>query len=179
MTGGRRRDGQGLASPHGHIGARPALLKERESDTRLSSHPILNKCFVSAPSLLFITNKYLSTESLAPRCFTVIHYFCHLVVLFLSSSSSPLFQPLPLVTSVTERSRALQLSSVLGASWWLVPVCQDSPPGVPHSLPSPEASPRQDNRARGFFSFVCVLSALAAKQKFKKVSTSPACLHMQ
>lgn len=45
---------------------------------------ILNKCFVSVPSLLFITNKYLSTESLAPRWVTVIHYFCHLVVLLLS-----------------------------------------------------------------------------------------------
>lgn len=63
----------------------PVLLKERRNNRRPSRVlSILNKCFVSVPSLLFITNKYLSTESLAPHCFTVIHYFCHLLVLFLS-----------------------------------------------------------------------------------------------
>lgn len=94
------------------------------------------------PSLLFITNKYLSTESLAPRCFTVIHYFCHLVVLF-----SPHRLALPFVT---ECCGALQHSSVLGGSWWLVPMCQASLLCVPYSLPSPEALPQQDSRARGF-----------------------------
>lgn len=124
----------------------PALLKERGNDPRPSrALSILNKCFVSVPSLLFITNKYLSTESLAPRCFTVIHYFCHLVVLFLSPPLTASRSPF-----VTECSGALQLSSVLGGSWWLVPMCQASLPCVPYSLPSPEALPRQDNRARGF-----------------------------
>lgn len=51
---------------------------------------------------------------------------------------------------MTECSGALQLSSVLGGSWWLVPMCQASLLCVPHSLPSPEALPQQDSRARGF-----------------------------
>lgn len=50
--------------------------KDSENDTRPLGHSILNKCFVSVPSLLFITNKYLSTESLVPRCYTVLHYYC-------------------------------------------------------------------------------------------------------
>lgn len=54
-----------------------------ELSSPLLSPSVLNKCFVSVPSLLFITNKYLSTESLAPRCLTVISYFRHLFVLFL------------------------------------------------------------------------------------------------
>lgn len=84
-----------------------------ELSSSLSSPSVLNKCFVSVPSLLFITNKYLSTESLAPRCLTVISYFCHLLVLFLSP---PLTAALP---RVTECCGALQLSSVLGGvgSW--------------------------------------------------------------
>lgn len=61
--------------------------------------------------------------------------------------SSPHWRSLP---SVTECSSALQLSSVLGGSWWLVPMCQASLPCVPYSLPSPEALPQQDFRARGF-----------------------------
>lgn len=61
--------------------------------------------------------------------------------------SSPHWRSLP---SVTECSSALQLSSVLGGSWWLVPMCQASLPCVPYSLPSPEAWPQQDFRARGF-----------------------------
>lgn len=122
-----------------------ALLKEHRNDTRPSrALSILNKCFVSAPSLLFITNKYLSTESLAPRCFTVIYYFCHLVVLLLSP---PLSAYLPFVTGCSD---VLQLSSVLGGSWWLVPMCQASLLGVPYFLPSPEALPQQDSKARGF-----------------------------
>lgn len=44
------------------------------------------------PSLLFITNKYLSTQSLAPCCFTVIGSFCHLFVL----STPPPLPPPPL-----------------------------------------------------------------------------------
>lgn len=31
-----------------------------------------------------------------------------------------------------------------------MPVCQASPPCVPHSLPSPEALPRRESRATGF-----------------------------
>lgn len=50
--------------------------KDPENDNRPLGHFILNKCFVSVPSLLFITNKYLSTESLVPRCYTVLHYYC-------------------------------------------------------------------------------------------------------
>ncbi|KAI9518418.1 hypothetical protein NQZ68_037981 [Dissostichus eleginoides] len=45
---------------------------------------------------------------------------------------------------------ALQLGGVLGGSWWLGPVCQASLLCVPYSLPSPEALPQQDSRARGF-----------------------------
>lgn len=51
---------------------------------------------------------------------------------------------------MTECSGALQLSSVLGGSWWLVPMCQASLLCVPYSLPSPEALPQQDCGARGF-----------------------------
>lgn len=61
--------------------------------------------------------------------------------------SSPHWRSLP---SVTECSSALQLSSVLGGSWWRVPMCQASLPCVPYSLPSPEAWPQQGFRARGF-----------------------------
>lgn len=89
-----------------------ALLQGLGNYPPLSSPSVLNKCFVSVPSLLFITNKYLSTESLAPCCLTVISYFCHLFVLFLP----PLTAALPWVT---ECCGALQLSSVLGGvgSW--------------------------------------------------------------
>lgn len=129
----------------------PALLKERGNDPRPSrAHSILNKCFVSVPSLLFITNKYLSTESLAPRCFTVIHYFCHLVVLFLSP---PLTGALSLF--VTECSGALQLSSVLGGNWWLVPMCQASLLCVPYSLPSPEALPPTGQQGQRLYCALC------------------------
>lgn len=51
---------------------------------------------------------------------------------------------------MTECSGALQLSSVLGGSWWLVPMCQASLLCVPYFLPSPEALPQQESRARGF-----------------------------
>lgn len=50
---------------------------------------------------------------------------------------------------MTECCGALQLSSVLGASWWLRPMCQASLLRVPYSLPSPEALPQPESRARG------------------------------
>lgn len=111
----------------------PALLKECRNDICFSrALSILNKCFASVPSLLFITNKYLSTESLAPCCFTDPLF---------RSPACPFSPSPPLSASFSSlvAECALQLSRVLGGSWWLVPMCQAPLLCVPYSLPSPEA----------------------------------------
>lgn len=77
--------------------------KDSENDTRPLGHSILNKCFVSVPSLLFITNKYLSTESLVPRCYTVLHYYCGPAVWLPARLHCA--QTLPVSFSLLERER--------------------------------------------------------------------------
>lgn len=73
------------------------------NDTRPLGHSILNKCFVSVPSLLFITNKYLSTESLVPRCYTVLYYYCGPAVWLLAWLHCA--QTLPVSFSLLEREK--------------------------------------------------------------------------
>ncbi len=80
-----------------------AGAKDSENDTRPLGHSILNKCFVSVPSLLFITNKYLSTESLVPRCYTVLHYYCGPAVWLPARLHCA--QTLPVSFSLLERER--------------------------------------------------------------------------
>lgn len=107
--------------------SRPLFERERSSGALRT----LNKCFVSVLSLLFITNKYLSTESLVPRCFVLIHYCWHLVVLFRSPSSR----------GATFPFGVLQLSVRWERAGGCCPSARPRKLGVPHSVPSPEALP--------------------------------------
>lgn len=112
----------------------------------------LNKRFISVPSLLFIANKYLSTESLAPRCVAVIHYFCHLAVL---SLPPPLRPPPPRVSLQLLPSeccfcalQTLVACSEGAASRWPVPHCRASPALCPAFL-CPHLRPQPHKACKG------------------------------